>query len=72
MNPIIVIWYIPQKNSYYFRRYNCVYYKPYEVGYVNGYGHEIVLIIDLVPFEKVSMKNRLINGAIHFLEKFRK
>lgn len=70
MNPIIVIWYIPLKDSYYFRRYFWSYGRPYEVGYKNGYGHEIVLIIDLVPYDKLPIRKRLISGMIHFLEKF--
>lgn len=44
----------------------------YEVGYVNRYDHEIILVIDLCDlFYKPRLKKRLIKRVIRFLEKNR-
>lgn len=42
-----------------------------EVCQTNGYGHEIVLIIDLFINPKLPLKKRLIDRAIYLLEKIK-
>lgn len=64
----IVIWYNPNKDNYYYRKYVCL-NSYFDVGYKNNYGHEIVLIIDLTGHEKIDRKKILINRLIRFLKK---
>lgn len=62
----VIVWYNPNKDSYYYRKYLYV-RELYNIGYKNNYGHEIVLIIDLTSNEKISLKRRVINRLIRFL-----
>lgn len=63
----VVVWYNPNNNSYYYRK--AIYlYERYQIGYKNGYGHEIVLIIDLTSNEKISLRKRVIDRLIRFLK----
>lgn len=64
----ILVWYNPNKDSYYYRKYVIVPFE-YEIGYKNGYGHEIVLIIDLTGHEKIDRKKVFIKRIIRFLNK---
>lgn len=64
----VVVWYNPNKDSYYYRKYSYIHYC-HEIGFKNGYGHEIVLIIDLTGHEKISRKKVIINSLIRFLKK---
>jgi len=66
----IVVWYNPNNNSYYYRKHFNIYNR-YDIGYKNGYGHEIVLIIDLCSNEKISLKRRIIDNMIRFLKNIR-
>ena len=66
----IIVWYNPNKDSYYYRK---AYYlsNEREIGFKNNYGHEIVLIIDLCNNEKISLKRRIIDRLIMFLKSIR-
>ena len=66
---IIVIWYNPNNNSYYYRKYYYSY--SFEIGYKNSYGHEVILIIDIMANEKISLKKRLIDRLIAYLRSIR-
>ena len=62
----IVIWYNPNRKTYYYRKYI---YRSFEIGDKNSYDHEVILIIDLMMFyEKVSFKKRVITKIISFLQ----
>lgn len=64
----IVVWYNPNKDSYYYRKY--IYYTDrYEIGFKNSYGHEVILIIDLTSHEKIDKKRVFIKRLIRFLNK---
>lgn len=65
---MLLIYHNPKNNSYYYRK-KLNLYTEYEIGYVNGYGHEIVLIIDLGPTEKIPFRRKIINRLIAFLQK---
>ena len=64
---MLVIW---KKNNdnYYFRFVNGFYCK-YEVGYVNQYNHEVILIIDIPFTTKINFRQKLIYNIIGFLKK---
>lgn len=64
----IVVWYNPNKDSYYYRKHIHLPYN-HEIGFKNGYGHEIVLIIDLTGHEKIDRKKVFIKRIIRFLNK---
>lgn len=71
----LVVWYNPNKKSYYYRRVRGIFYERYDyvVGAKNAYDHIIVLIIpindlELTPTYK-SIKKSIINKAISFLKK---
>ena len=76
----LVVWYNPQKETYYYKIVRGFFYENYDyvVGAVNSYGHTIVLIIELnevffksvKPFYPiVSMKDKIIKKLIFFLKK---
>lgn len=66
----IIVWYNPNKDSYYYRKHTFAYFR-HEIGDKNSYGHEVVLIIDLTSNEKISLKRRFIDRLIRFLNKIR-
>lgn len=68
----IIVWYNPKKNIYYYKKVKG-FYADYYVGYVNSYGHEVVLLIDnlFINTYRQSFKVRLINRLIRFLEKLK-
>lgn len=51
----IVVW-RKKDNTYYYRIYR-KYFLPFEIGYHNSYGHEVVFIIDDLQ-EKIIRKKR--------------
>lgn len=63
---MLIIWKKPN-NEYYSRKVRGTYQK-YEVGYINQYGHEIVLIIDLQN-SKIPFWKRYIECRRDFLRK---
>lgn len=64
----VVVYYNPNKNSYYYRKYyHSSFDRRCEVGYKNSYGHEVILVIDLTSNEKISLKKRVIDRLIRFL-----
>lgn len=66
----IIVWFNRNKKKYYFKKYRVFIENKYEVGYVNQYNHEIILIIDIRDFYyKTPLKKRLIKRFIRFLEK---
>lgn len=71
MKRLLVIWFNKNKNSYYYKFVSGFYCK-YEVGYVNQYDHEVIMIIDVYNdlLKKVSLKKRVITKLISFLQKF--
>ena len=64
---MLVVW---KKNNdnYYFRFVNGMYCK-YEVGYVNQYNHEVILIIDTPYTKTINFRQKLIYNLISFLKK---
>ena len=65
---VIVVWRKPD-NTYYYRIINRNH--DHRVGYMNGYGHEIVLIIDIFDsfFHKEKLKKVVIRKLISFLHR---
>ena len=69
----IVVWLNKNKNNYYFKKVKGT-YMTYEVGYINQYNHEVILVIDvydLVFKKRTSIKERLINRLIDLLNKLK-
>lgn len=66
----IIVWYNPNKDSYYYRKTYYSYHER-EIGFKNNYGHEIVLIIDLCGNEKISRRKMFIDRLIRFLKDIR-
>ena len=67
---IVVIWYNPNNNSFYYRKYSFLTNR-YEIGFKNNYGHEVVLIIDLTSHERISLKRRIVDKLIYHLKNIR-
>lgn len=65
----IVIFHNLKNNSYYFRKYSI--YCHYEVGQTNGYGHEVILVIDLSRKEKLPWRRIIIDRLINILRSLR-
>ena len=67
-NKVLIIWRKPD-NTYYWRvikkNYN------YYVGFINQYGHEVILIVDIFKnfFYKEKIKNVVIKKLISFLHR---
>lgn len=68
----IIVYYNPNRDCYYFRTVRC-YYRNYEVGEKNQYGHEVILIIDIdvLTSSSMSLKEKLITRFILFLERIK-
>lgn len=69
----IVIWYNKKKQEYYYRKVRGTYMN-YEIGYINQYNHEVILVIDvndLLYIKKPTFKTKLINRLIDLLNKFK-
>lgn len=70
----LVVWYVPKKNSYYYKIVDGGYRK-YYVGLKNSYDHEVIIVVDGIYLSqyKVSkftrLKYRLKRKLISFLEK---
>lgn len=65
---LIVVWLNKNKNEYYFKKIKG-YYCKYDVGYVNSYNHEVILVIDISDvIYKKPVKKRLIRRIIRLLE----
>ncbi len=68
----ITVWYNPNKKTYYYKRISG-WMSRHPVGYINQYGHEVILTIDLYKeYHRVPLKKRLITKAISFLERYNK
>lgn len=68
----IIVWQ-KQDGSYYYRKIKG-WYKNYPIGFINSYGHTVILVInldDLVYFRQKSLKTRLISKIIRVLEKIK-
>ena len=65
-NRLLVIWYNPKTSIYY---YKLVKFNNYNVGYVNQYGHRLVLVVDIFKdfFYKEKFRNVVIKKLISFL-----
>lgn len=66
----IYVWHNVKKNIYYSRK---VFKFPgftHEVGDINGYGHKLVLIIDLTRETKKSLRMRLLDFIINKLRRY--
>lgn len=68
----ITIWFNRNKNQYYYKKVKGTYMQ-YEVGYVNQYNHELLLVIDVTDtlYRQVSLKTRVINRLIDLLYKLK-
>lgn len=69
----LVVWHNLNYDSYYYKIIKG-YYGVYEVGYINQYNHEIVLVIDKIYFQvyKPPIKKRVLRKMISFLQKLEK
>lgn len=65
----LIIWYNPNKDIYY-HKIVWGWYCNYKVGYINGYGHEVIYILDLPSYYRPSLAQRALKRLIRFLEKF--
>ena len=64
----IVVYYNPNKKEYY---YKVVSIDTHYVGYKNSYGHEVIMIINVLDIwypPKVSLKERVLKRIISFLQ----
>lgn len=69
----LIIWFNPKKKIYYYRViYNFV--SNYYEGYVNQYGHIVILVIHIYKdlIYKEPLRNKVIKKMISFLHKFLK
>lgn len=69
---VLVVW-LNKNNRKYYYKISKQTYVSYQVGYINQYGHEVVLIVPINEFIKdeqshINYKNILINKCICFLE----
>lgn len=66
----LIIWYNPNKDSYYYKYVNG-FYQDYYVGFKNQYEHEVILIIKLIYHKyKLPIKKRIKRKLISFLDKY--
>lgn len=70
MCKILIVWFNPNKNTYY---YKIVWgwYANYYIGYRNQYNHVVVLIIDKIEFRipKEPLKRRVLTRIINYLQR---
>ena len=65
----LVVWYNPNRKEYYYKIVQN-WFNKYQVGYVNGYDHIVVLVIDVCfKLPKKTLKSRVITRLISFLQK---
>lgn len=65
---IIVVWFNPNKNEYYYKIVKG-YYRKYNINDKNRYGHVIILTIPLYKlFYKVPIRRKVITKVISFLQ----
>ena len=69
----IIVWYNPNKNTYYYKKTKET-YSNYYVGFKNQYEHEVVVIINDYENKryKISLKNKVLKRLISFLQKLNK
>lgn len=65
---MIVVWKRPN-DTYYFRDVKG-FYTNYQIGYLNQYNHEVILIIENSVSPHYSMGQKFIKFLIRFLRKF--
>lgn len=66
----LVVWHNLNKDTYYYKIVSG-FYNTYYPGYVNGYNHKIILVVENLSFtsiKKEPLKKRLIRRLIRFLE----
>lgn len=66
----IIIWYNPNKKTYYYKLV-WGFYADYYIGYKNQFNHEVVLIIDRVDLKlaKEPFKKRVLTRIINYLQR---
>lgn len=66
----LVVWYNPKKDFYYYRIIHDVFGR-YHVGYINQYGHKVIVYIDVYEelIRKDSFIKRVLSRFIRFLQK---
>lgn len=66
-----VVWYNPNKNTYYYKLIRSLYYERYDyiVGSQNSYGHIIVCVIPYPYEEHYTLKKRVYRSMYTFLRK---
>lgn len=68
---VIVIWFIPDKKKYYYKKIKC-YRTKYFVGYKNQYNHVVILVIDMLEkYDHKSFKEKIVDKLINQLEKIK-
>lgn len=70
----IIIWYNPNKDTFYYKIVRGIYYESYnyEIGSVNSYGHIIKFIIplnDVIDFKQRTIKQQFYFRLYSFLKK---
>lgn len=65
----IIVWFNRNSQTYYYKVIHDIVDK-YNVGYTNQYNHEVILVIDIYKdlIDKYSLKNKVINRLIRFLQ----
>ena len=69
----IVIWYNPNKDTYYWKLvYNL--FDKYYVGYTNQYNHKVIIVIDLFKdvIKRVPLRKKVLRKLIFFLHRIEK
>lgn len=69
----LIVWYNPNKKEFYYKVI-CNIVTNYEEGFVNQYGHIVVLVIDIYKdlIYKEPLRNKVIRKFISFLHKLEK
>lgn len=67
---LIVVWQKPNGDIYH--KFVSGHYSDYFVGFVNGYDHKVIYIIDdlHLPYKRPPFKMRFKRQLIYFIEKF--
>lgn len=74
MNYFVIVVFQKQDSTYYFKKIRSL-TRHYVVGEENGYGHKVILVIDLLDLfnkKKKSLRNRVLDRLISRLEKMKR
>lgn len=74
MNYFVIVVFQKQDSTYYFKKIRSLTHH-YVVGEENGYGHKVILVIDLLDLfnkRKKPLRNRVLDRLISRLEKMKR